>query len=587
MKLHRILRYFTGSVNLRFLVALTLLNGATDVSAEQGQHATPSITKSCTVPSDSRWTPQEKFVWEHVCAGREANFNIAQGYGGNLSPKKPDDWPKNRILRPAFIERILREDLYRRALAGPGLTIIGARFVDHLNLDSIELSSHLVIIESLFEKGVSLLHAHTQYAIGFVGSKIMGNFSMNSARVGAHLALQESEFDTIDLRTAQVGGQLIFVRSTVSQEANMNSLRTGDSILMSSARFFKSANLGTVFASNVDLSNATVVGRLGIEASQIRKSLFLDNAQLNDVDLGAIRIEQHLLLRKATVRGLTLDGAQVDGQLRLSGSKIAGHVSCYRLVVGAVALMDDQAVFSGSVDCQAAKIGADLLLGGSTFEKALNLSGATVGGRLVLDENTKWSKDASLNLRDVSIGSLPDLKASSWPPKLDIDGLTYRSVGAVEEFREWFGKSERYTPRQYEQLALVTQGQGDRNLATAIRYLGRERERSEATGREWVWLTTLKWVIGYGYYPYLSVIWVIAFVVIGALILRLSGEGPLNAMPYGVAYSLDMLLPIIRLRDSHYEIDLKTWARYYFYFHKIMGYVLASFLIAGLSGLAK
>ena len=69
----------------------------------------------------------------------------------------------------------------------------------------------------------------------------------------------------------------------------------------------------------------------------------------------------------------------------------------------------------------------------------------------------------------------------------------------------------------------------------------------------------------------------------GALVLRVSRDGP----PDIISYSFDMLLPIIRLRESHYQVDLKTWARYYFYFHKIMGYVLASFLISGLAGLTK
>jgi len=58
-------------------------------------------------------------------------------------------------------------------------------------------------------------------------------------------------------------------------------------------------------------------------------------------------------------------------------------------------------------------------------------------------------------------------------------------------------------------------------------------------------------------------------------------------MPFGIAYSFDMLLPIIQLREKHKKIDLQGWPRYYFYTHKIMGYVLASFLIAGLAGLTK
>ena len=135
--------------------------------------------------------------------------------------------------------------------------------------------------------------------------------------------------------------------------------------------------------------------------------------------------------------------------------------------------------------------------------------------------------------------------------------------------------------------ASVVESQGKRPLATAIRYSGRERERAEAKGGQWVWLTALKWIIGYGYYPYFAIYWAIGLVIVGAVVLRISGEGPRNGMPYGLAYSFDILLPIVRLRDRHHQIDLKSWARYYFYCHRIMGYVLASFLVAGLSGLTK
>lgn len=62
----------------------------------------------------------------------------------------------------------------------------------------------------------------------------------------------------------------------------------------------------------------------------------------------------------------------------------------------------------------------------------------------------------------------------------------------------------------------------------------------------------------------------------------------MNGMPWGFSYSLDLLLPIIRLREYHYEkVNVKGWARYYFYLHQLMGYLLAYFLIAGLSGLTK
>jgi hypothetical protein len=46
-------------------------------------------------------------------------------------------------------------------------------------------------------------------------------------------------------------------------------------------------------------------------------------------------------------------------------------------------------------------------------------------------------------------------------------------------------------------------------------------------------------------------------------------------------------LPIIQLYRPHYEIVLDGFAKYYFAAHQLMGYVFASFLISGLSGLTK
>jgi hypothetical protein len=117
-------------------------------------------------------------------------------------------------------------------------------------------------------------------------------------------------------------------------------------------------------------------------------------------------------------------------------------------------------------------------------------------------------------------------------------------------------------------------------------YEGKNRERSEALP-ERIWLLVEWAVIGYGHRISRSLWWVAAFVFAGAAVLRWSGEGERLGMPFGFAYSLDLFMPIIRLRDAHYHMDLRGWARYYFYLHKTMGYVLASFLIAGLSGLTK
>jgi len=65
------------------------------------------------------------------------------------------------------------------------------------------------------------------------------------------------------------------------------------------------------------------------------------------------------------------------------------------------------------------------------------------------------------------------------------------------------------------------------------------------------------------------------------------GQGRLAKKAYAFAYSLDMHLPVVRLHEPHYTITLHGPTRYYFFIHKIMGYVLVSLLFAGLTGILE
>src|SRR5262245_45075742 len=74
----------------------------------------------------------------------------------------------------------------------------------------------------------------------------------------------------------------------------------------------------------------------------------------------------------------------------------------------------------------------------------------------------------------------------------------------------WFAKQKSFSPQPYEQLALVFQNQGRDDEARAIRYAGRERERSESGGFRYAWLTMLDWTIGYGHHIDRALFWTMA-----------------------------------------------------------------------------
>ena len=158
---------------------------------------------------------------------------------------------------------------------------------------------------------------------------------------------------------------------------------------------------------------------------------------------------------------------------------------------------------------------------------------------------------------------------------------------SAEWFEQWLGRQEVYSSQPYEQLAHVLQNNGDVGKATEILYAGKERERRASSGARYVWMTTLKLVVGYGYHIERALYWALGFVFVGWLVLLATKQTRKYDVPIGITYSFDMLLPLLALRKKHYDIDLDDLPRCYFYVHKVVGYILASFLVVGLSGLTK
>ncbi len=112
--------------------------------------------------------------------------------------------------------------------------------------------------------------------------------------------------------------------------------------------------------------------------------------------------------------------------------------------------------------------------------------------------------------------------------------------------------------------------------------------------RYWVWLNAVLIFIGYGYHIDWALYWALGLVIIGVFVLWVSNQyrgkdSNENDLKYcGLAYSIDMLLPIIHLRKYHYDkIELEGGVRVYFYIHKILGYALALLIITGLTGIVK
>ena len=357
-------------------------------------------------------------------------------------------------------------------------------------------------------------------------------------------------------------------------------------------------------------------------------------------------------LRKANITGvLSLDGAHVSGKLDMDSVLVGSHLYMRdgATFCGEVDLRF--ATVGLSLDMKGGTL-STLDLRGATVERELRLikDQEPVRWRELAGE----SEMSQLDLSNTTAGSLI-ANLESWPQDIELEGFTYRqfeelandneSEPPVDNLIKWIRRDKTFSFQPYYQLASVLRNAGHNLDADKVLFAGKDNERRntrcpmyawwsvfrsfgyhgvyiyafhvflnadptfivdklfsagmnseyqkapDTKCLKYLWLTVLRYGIGYGIGFYIFYVLIVAFAVtlFGWLVLYETGEYRRHKKDVGYIgfwFSLDYLLPIIRLREAHFEkVDLSFQVRIYFYFHQIIGYILVFFVIAGLTGL--
>ena len=440
------------------------------------------------------------------------------------------------------------------------LSMDGSTFNGELNMDSISVGGLLLMKDAARFNNVVLRGANIDDQLSMVGSTFNGELNMNAISVGGSLHMRNgAKFDNVDLRGAKIDGQLSMGGSTFNGELNMDSISVGRSLLMKDAARFNNVVLsGAKIENIVNMRGANFKGQLDMNSTLIGSSLIMSYAKFeNMTNLTFLSVGSNLEIQGAVLRRLDLTGARIEQTLRLSESGVSN-------------------------------------IEWKNYE---------------LEDETPQSP--KLTLKNAKVDVLQDT-IESWPTKLELEleGFTFNHLAGSglngqemphqrgsDWFIDWLKADETYSPQPYRQLAGVLRTAGLEEMANDILFASRERMRSESSPLEPKWwiLFVLKIFIGYGYGGriFWALAWIAGFLVVGTCVLLISKERDSHSILLGrcvdcACYSLDMILPLIHLREQHYKaVDLITWIKYYFYFHKIMGYILVFFVIAGLSGLTQ
>jgi uncharacterized protein YjbI with pentapeptide repeats len=551
-----------------------------------------------------------------------------------------------RLSRSRFTSEFYLVRLQMQSL----LSLYGSVITGTLNMDSAIVGGGMHMGNGAQFADVRLRGARIENQLNLVGAKVTGRLNMNSASIAGALLMREgaecerAEFGEVDLRGARIQGPLELVGAKVTGGLNINSSSIGGPLLMSKGAEFTEVDLrGARIEGSLNLVGAKVTGPLAMDGVRIAAALLMEGAEFTQVilrgaringhlsligakvtrtlDMNAVNIHGALLMReRAEFAEVDLRGARIEGQLSLIDAKVPGRLDTDSVSIGGSLLMRE-GQFLQPINLVFGTVGGSLDLRGATLA-GLYLAGARIESLHLASGSRRptWATGARLVLGNARVGAVQD-EPDAWPQDLELDGFTYARFGGLgsdagrgigsrssEWFQKWLERHAPYTPQPYQHCARVLREMGHPEMANDVAYAGRERERGEFWRRsKWRWfgLWLLKWTIGYGYglRYFRSLWWALFFVVVGTLVLLGCGAPRAIAVPITWAtaggmkifsylaalafYSFDLLLPIIQLYEPHYQVLLDGVAKYYFAFHKLMGYVLASFLIAGLAGLTK
>lgn len=575
-------------------------------------------------PAD--WTETEQWVWARITAGELADLNardrVHNAEFKDLDPREKKGWTGQRRLRVKFLQTILTQKAFAEATPFGGVRILGALVDDDaLDLEHARLRRLFWLERSRILVDIKGRNLRIDGEFSLEESFVAGDIELQGAGIRESLKINLGKFlGEVDLVFASIGSNLEMFGSTFEKRVSLNGTTVNGVAFL---------NGGATFKGEVDLVSASIGSSLVMSGSTFEEKVILSGATVK----GAA-----FLRGGSTFKGeVDLVKASIGSNLEMDGSTFEGSVILNRATVNGSAFLSSDlaggATFKGKVDIVGASIGQDLDLSDADISGLVDLTGCKVTGELRLGSAkhaaTRWKDSASLVLRNTQVGALQDWwrneSDNSWPKALQLEGFTYDRLGGllgegkeanmmarpVASYIHWLARDPSASPQRYEQLARFFHQAGEPHKANDILYEARERRRrmtfskvddhDQAKSRDWregLALWVLRLTVGYGLgRRYFRVLWWAGgFTLLGALLLITFGQYPPSSWLSLVFASLDQLLPIITLDKAHEALifggtsdnpNVPYWVRIYFYAHKIIGWVLGSFIVAGLAGLTQ
>ncbi|MFD9307976.1 membrane-associated oxidoreductase [Streptomyces sp. NPDC060048] len=481
-------------------------------------------------------TPAERRVWDAFPRGEGVDFR----QGRDEDPADGASWGPERTVRADVLSALL---VNSPSVPGQvaGLKIKGAKITGRLDLKYAAIEAPMRMRGCWFEHKPGLYGARLR-ALVLTDSFLPG---LTAATVRVEVVLRMSccrVTGPIRLAGAQISGGLFLQGAVLGTPGDPAEATTQEPPLQ-----LNHATIGT----DIIAFGLTVHGQTRINGAIVGGQINLDDARL--LAPGGTALHAETLTVGTDLRAMRLE---TNGRVNLSGSRIPGQLN---LAYARLANPDGFALRASSC----------------TIGEVWLRSCETVRG--------------TVNLRRSQFDLL-HVPPETWPERIRIDGLTYRTLAPHLPAEQRLPALEReesgYLPYAYEQLAAAYRTAGDEAAARTVQLAKLRRHRRTLPRHARIWGLLQDATVGYGFRPLRAAGWLLALLLTGTVAYWFqhprelkAGEAPqFNA----VFYTIDLMLPIIGFgQEAAFAPD--GWYQWLSYLLIVTGWVLATTTAAGVS----
>ncbi|MGF6482552.1 hypothetical protein [Paraburkholderia sp. JPY419] len=546
------------------------------------------------------WTPIERKVWQLLCAKGSASsssFAHTPHIGAN------------------FIRMILTEEPYATRIDSAGLRMDGIVISGPLKLTGAVIIPPIFFTNCLFQNIVDLSDSSFRGTVSFAGTYLLGGIAARRAEFAGSLILGSVDQDSLNIErppTNNVAIAFIDAASTrVDGNLSIMSASLGGAINIPYSTIKGMLDIESVIGYGLSASASKIDGQVEIVGSDFSPNMkTIDGKYVPSyVYMFEVKAGEGMYFDRSTFDHLYLKGASVSGAVELLGTSVHSldlsdasiggdlNIGYHNRSFNVTSWTGESELILTRANLSAIKAPKNVLY----WPKHIDFSGFTLGAYLVdfLVPSNRLGRMGGGTREEVETSRVTagpiglDCKARfDCPMKADASRWS-ANQDSRDFFPEWLARlpDAGFAPQPYRQVAAALEAVGEHDAAMEVGYAGRDREFRKACKSGDIFRCALlgfsKATIGYGYHIGRAFVLSFLFIILGAVIFRRTPEAAEANMPIGLTYSFDLFLPLIKLKESNYKIEIKNNVRYYFYFHKLAGWFLGSFVVAGLSGLTQ